>query len=196
MNIATGFPPSNPFPFKKRGEKVAIRLIVDGYNLIRQSPSLGEVESRDLQRGREALIHQLASYKRVRGHEVTVVFDGWQSGNLTETQQWQMGILVIYSRRHERADEVIKRMAKRFRHGAVVVTSDREVARFAETAGAAAVSSEEFEGRMGMAVVMGEKEVDPEEADSGIVRLGTKKKGPARRPSKSRRRAIERLKKL
>jgi predicted RNA-binding protein with PIN domain len=146
--------------------------------------------------GREALIHQLASYKRARGHEITVVFDGWQSGNLTENQQWQRGILVIYSRRDERADEVIKRMARRFGNGAVVVTSDREVVRFAETAGATAVSSEEFDGRMGMAVVMEEKGVDTEEAERGIVRRGTKKKGPARRPSKSRRRAIERLKKL
>ena len=115
------------------------------------------------------MIHQLASYKRARGHEITVVFDGWQSGNLTENQQWQRGILVIYSRRDERADEVIKRMAKRFGQGAVVVTSDREVVRFSETAGATAVSSEEFDGRMGMAVVMEEKGVDTEEADRGIV---------------------------
>jgi predicted RNA-binding protein with PIN domain len=175
---------------------VAIRLIVDGYNLIRQSPSLREVESRDLQLGRETLIHHLATYRRARGHEITVVFDGWQSGNLTENQQWQRGILVIYSRRDERADEVIKRMARRFGQGAVVITSDREVAHFAETVGATAVSSEEFEGRMGMAVIIEERVMDPEEAERGIKRKGTKKKGPARRPPKSRRRAIERLKKL
>jgi predicted RNA-binding protein with PIN domain len=175
---------------------VAIRLIVDGYNLIRQSPSLREVESRDLQLGRETLIHHLAAYKRARGHEITVVFDGWQSGNLTENQQWQRGILVIYSRRDERADEVIKRMARRFGQGAVVITSDREVAHFAETVGATAVSSEEFEGRMGMAVIIEERVMDPEEVGREVRGKGTKKKGPARRPPKSRRRAIERLKKL
>ena len=82
--------------------------------------------------------------------------------------------------RDARADEVIKRMARRFGNGAVVVTSDREVVRFAETAGATAVSSEEFDGRMGMAVVMEEKGVDTEEAEREIVRRGTKKKGPAR----------------
>lgn len=146
--------------------------------------------------GRETLIHHLAAYKRARGHEITVVFDGWRSGNLTENQQWQRGILVIYSRRDERADEVIKRMAKRFGQGAVVVTSDREVAHFAEAVGATSVSSEEFEGKMGMAVVMEERVTDPEEAERGIRKKGTKKKGPAKRPPKSRRRAIERLKKL
>jgi predicted RNA-binding protein with PIN domain len=175
---------------------VAIRLIVDGYNLIRQSPSLREVESKNLQMGRETLIHHLAAYKRARGHEITVVFDGWRSDNLTENQQSQRGILVVYSRRDERADEVIKRMAKRFGQGAVVITSDREVAYFAEAVGATVISSQEFEGRMGMAVVMEERVTDPEEAARGIRRKGTKKKGPAKRPPKSRRRAIERLKKL
>jgi len=177
-------------------QKVATRLIVDGYNLIRQSPSLREVESRDLQMGREALIRQLASYKRIRGHQITIVFDGWRSGSLTESQQWERGILVIYSKRDERADEVIKRLAKRFGQGAVVVTSDREVAHFAERVGATAVSSEEFEGRMGMVAVMEEKAVDSEEINNDKKGVGTKKKGPSRRPSKRRRRAIQRLKKL
>ncbi len=175
---------------------MATRLIVDGYNFIRQSPSLRAVESRDLQMGRETLIRQLASYKRVRGHEITVVFDGWQSDSLTESQQWQRGILVIYSKRDERADEVIKRMAKRFGQGAVVVTSDREVAHFAEKVGATAVSSEEFEGKMSIAVFMEAKGMDPEEAGNDIRGKGTKKKGPAKRPSKRSRRTIQRLKKL
>lgn len=146
--------------------------------------------------GREALIRQLASYKRVRGYEITVVFDGWRSGSLTQSQQWERGILVVYSKRDERADEVIKRMAKRFGQGAVVVSSDREVAHFAEKVGATAVSSEEFEGRMGIAVVMEKKEMDPEEVDDDKRGKGTKKKGPARRPSRRRRRTIQRLKKL
>jgi predicted RNA-binding protein with PIN domain len=177
-------------------DQVAIRLIVDGYNLIRQSPSLREVESRDLQMGREALINHLASYKRIRGHEITVVFDGWRAGGLTEKQQHQQGIHVVYSRRNERADEVIKRMAKKWRQGATVVTSDREVAHFAEMVGATAVSSEEFEGRMGMAVLMEDKGIGVEEEEGEIRRKGTKKKGPGRRLSKSRRRVVERLRKL
>jgi len=146
--------------------------------------------------GRETLIRQLASYKRVRGHEITVVFDGWQSGSLTESQQWERGILVIYSKRDEKADEVIKRMAKKFGQGVVVVTSDREVAHFVEKVGATAVSSEEFEERMGIALVMEAKGMEPEEGGNNIIEKGTKKKGPARRPSKRKRRTIQRLNKL
>ncbi len=142
------------------------------------------------------MIRHLASYKRIRGHEITVVFDGWRSGSLTENQQRERGILVIYSRRDERADEVIKRLAKRFGQGAVVVTSDREVADFSERVGATAISSEEFEGRMGTAMVMVEKWEDSEDREDDTEGMGTKKKGPARRPSKRRRRAIQRLKKL
>lgn len=86
-------------------------------------------------------------------------------------------------------------MAKKWRQGATVVTSDREVAHFAEMVGATAVSSEEFEEKIGMVVVMEEKGMDGEE-EGEIGRKGTKKKGPGRRLSKRRRRAIERLKKL
>ena len=142
------------------------------------------------------MIRRLASYKRIRGHEITVVFDGWRSGGLTEGRKWESGIMVVYSKRDEKADEVIKRMAKRFGHGAVVVTSDREVAHFAETVGATAVSSEEFEERMGMAAVMEGEGIDPEEVVGDERGKGTRKKGPAKRPSKKRRRAIQRLKKL
>jgi len=76
--------------------------------------------------------------------------------------------------RDARADEVIKRKAKRLGHGAVVVTSDREVAHFVETVGATAVSSEEFEGRMDMAVVMEERAMDQEEVGRGGSGKGDK----------------------
>ena len=39
-----------------------------------------------------------------------IVFDGWQAGGLRETRDLHRGIRVIFSRRGERADEVIKRL--------------------------------------------------------------------------------------
>jgi len=47
-----------------------------------------------------------------------------------------------------------------------------------------------------MVAIIEEKGMDSEEAGHSARREGTKKKGPAKRLSKSRRRAIERLKKL
>jgi len=34
---------------------MALHLIIDGYNLIRQSPYLADIDARDLEAGREAL---------------------------------------------------------------------------------------------------------------------------------------------
>ncbi len=54
-----------------------IHLIIDGYNLLGVRGGLrGDVEAK-----REALIRDLAGYRQRKGHPVTVVFDGWRSGN-------------------------------------------------------------------------------------------------------------------
>ena len=55
-------------------------IAVDGYNFIKQSPELRQLEQIELQKAREALIEQLARYKRLKGHAIIVVFDGWQAG--------------------------------------------------------------------------------------------------------------------
>ena len=70
-------------------------LIVDGYNVIRQSPRLQFLDAMDLQAGREALLELLAHYRRRSRHQITVVFDGWQHGDLKESRDRYEGILVI-----------------------------------------------------------------------------------------------------
>ena len=54
-----------------------LEIIIDGYNLIRQSSSLKRLDAQDLEQGREALLERLIAYRQVRGHPITVVFDGW-----------------------------------------------------------------------------------------------------------------------
>jgi hypothetical protein len=169
-----------------------MHLIVDGYNVIRQSPRLQVLDVMDLQAGREALLELLAHYRRRSHHQITVVFDGWQHGDLKESRDRYEGILVIYSRRGERADEVMKRLLNRERERALVVTSDREIQVCAEQAKAAWISASQFESShlhdpSGAA--------DPEaEADSPA--RSTHKKGPARRLPKRLRQRQQRLKKL
>jgi predicted RNA-binding protein with PIN domain len=146
----------------------------------------------DLQAGREALLELLAHYRRRSHHQITVVFDGWQHGDLKESRDRYEGILVIYSRRGERADEVMKRLLTQERERALVVTSDREIQVCAEQAKAAWINAGEFElshlhDPAGAA--------DPDaEANSGV--RGSRKKGPARRLSKQLRQRQQRLKKL
>ena len=57
-------------------------IAIDGYNFIKQAPGLRRLEQIELQRAREGLIDQLAQYKRLKGHSIIVVFDGWQAGSL------------------------------------------------------------------------------------------------------------------
>lgn len=172
---------------------MAIHLIIDGYNLIRQSPDLLAEESQDLRWGREALLEKLAAYRRLKNHPITVVFDGWEAGEGLENRDRVQGMLVIYSRRGEKADEVIKRIAAREREGSLIISSDREIMHYAERAGAAVMSAEEFSFRLYSAFV---DEGLAENQEDQAAWSGTKKKGPAYRDSKKLRRRRRRVKKI
>ena len=171
-----------------------IHIIIDGYNLIRQSPDLSRLESRDLQTGREALLDLLAAYKRVKAHRMTVVFDGTRAPGFTPDRDRYKGIAVIFSRHGETADRVIKRMAAREREGALVVSSDRDVAQSAQSSGAAIIDSPAFEQKLLLAGYLEAKGMDAEPADGW--KPTTRKKGPRRRLSKKARRSRAKIRKL
>lgn len=166
-----------------------ISLIVDGYNLIRQSPELRRYEKEDLARGREMLLKKLLSYQRLKKRSITVVFDGWEEGGLRENRDRCGGIDVIYSQRGEKADQVITRLARTRGHGAIVVTSDRELGYACAQEGCSVVTSQEFDARLALADYSRQKPGATEEqaeSSSGPFR-GTKKKGPSRRLPKAKR---------
>jgi hypothetical protein len=167
-----------------------MHLIIDGYNVIRQSPALQLLEARELEAGRTALLARLAAYRERSRHKLTVVFDGWLGGGLQESRERCRGMLVIYSRRGERADEVIKRLLGAERQRAVVVTSDREIQTRAQEVGAAWISAGQFE-QQHLSSPTAAADEEPEAADSRRP-----KKGPAHRLPKAQRRLHQRLKKL
>jgi predicted RNA-binding protein with PIN domain len=174
-----------------------MHIIIDGYNLIRQSDSLRRFERLGLEKGREALIKRLAAYRKLKGHRITVVFDGWIGGPLREERQQSEGVRIIYSRRGEKADEVIKKIARKGSgEELVVVTSDREIVEAVGRSGGVAIASPEFETRMTVeGAVLSEKGVSPEEEDDEDPRRG-EKKGPSRRLSKKERLTERRRRKL
>lgn len=171
-----------------------IHIIIDGYNLIRQSADLSRLDSLDLQTGREALLDLLAGYKRIKAHKITVVFDGIRAPGFTPDRDRYMGIAVVFSRRGETADQVIKRMAAREKEGALVVSSDREVTAFAQSSGAAIIDSPAFEQKLQLAGYLDAKGMETE-LDTGW-KPTTRKKGPRRRLSKKARRSKAKLRKL
>ena len=177
-----------------------MHIIVDGYNLIRQSDALRRYERLSLEEGRKALIRSISLYKRQRGHKVTVVFDGWQGGPLEEERDKLSGIDIIYSRKGEKADEVIKRMVQERAEEIVVVTSDRDIADFVSRRGGTAISSQEFDELMGRAKTAITDHGSHKEEGSGKEDDATmgraKKKGPSRRLSRRKKSAMERIRKL
>ena len=112
-------------------------IIIDGYNLI-------GIYHKDLEKQRNKLIDSLIEYHKRKGHEITVVFDGWKTGGAQENHSVIGGIKVIYSRMGEKADSVIKRIISSERRGWIVVTSDRDIAARAWASGSVPISSEDF----------------------------------------------------
>jgi len=173
---------------------VPIHIIIDGYNLIRQSDALSALDRQDIMLGREALVNQLATYKKIKPHRITVVFDARHSPLFSQQNDRHKGIAIRFSRRGESADDVIKRMAREERQKALVVSSDREIINYADRCGAATISAPQFEKKIEMAIQV-EHHAAASENDSGRVSR-PKKKGPSRRLSKKLRRNRMKIKKL
>jgi len=169
---------------------MALEIIIDGYNLIGSERGLrGDLESL-----RRQLIQKLQEYRRRRGYPVTVVFDGWRSGWINEVEESADGVTVIYSRQGEKADDVIKRLARQKRSGCLVVSSDREVRQAVERAGAVAIYAGEFSAKLKNL----DRELQAEEEWHNHLEAPRRKdkKGNPRRLSKKERRRQERLRKL
>jgi len=169
-----------------------MQVIIDGYNILHVGRSLTRLNSIDLQRERDRLIDQLSSYRSVKGCAITVVFDGWQGGSAAQKRERKKGVELVFSKLGEKADEVIKRLAREKGAGAIVVTSDREVARYVERIDVPVIPSDQFVQKMEKSILGIEKDVEQEEEE----RNAFKRKGPSRRLSKKERRARAAFKKL
>ena len=168
-----------------------MHLIIDGYNLLHADRTLVRLNPIQLQRERDLLADQLSAYRSLRQMEITVVFDGWQGGWSTEKREKKKGIELVFSKLGEKADEVIKRLVKEKGAGATVVTSDREISRYAERMAVAVIPSDQFKEKMENALMKGEKDFQEEEE-----RTGEKKKGPSRMLSKKEKRKRSALRRL
>ncbi len=167
-----------------------MHLIIDGYNLLHVNRLLIHLDPVQLQWERERLIDQLSAYQKLKACRITLVFDGWQGGWATERREGRKGIEVVYSKLGEKADEVIKRLVKEKGSGAVVITSDREIAKFAERMAVSVIPSDQFRERMEISTEKFDEEIEEEEERGG------KQKGPSRRLSKKEKRTRAALKKL
>jgi uncharacterized protein len=161
-------------------------LIVDGYNLIGNNRGLDGA----LEQKRGWLVRQLTRYQKIKGFNITIVFDGWRTGRVSENIEKSAGVSVIYSRLGEKADAVIVRLAREKSDGSVVATSDREIRSAVERSGAVAVSADEL-NRILRSLDGFSEEDDVDDGDFPAA-----KGGNPNRLSKAERRRREKLKKL
>lgn len=166
---------------------MSLHIIVDGYNVIRQSKQLSILDLRDIQEGRESLQDLLAGYRKIKGHRITIVFDGTNAMSLDLQRQRFRGIEILFSRNGETADTVIKRMAAREREGALVVSSDRDIISYATSVGSATIGSKTFEDKILQVLYSCDNGGMEDPPETGWVPT-TRKKGPRRRLPKKKRR--------
>lgn len=125
------------------------RIIVDGYNVIRNTPPYrGLAERDDFDAARVALVADVAAYA-AGDFSATVVFDGAGNPLSDGTPHDLLGVEVIFSPHGQDADSVIEALSRsaRDRGDAVeVVTSDAATQWAVMGAGVVRRSSSEFAG--------------------------------------------------
>jgi uncharacterized protein len=102
------------------------QLIVDGYNVIRQTPRYAQLAENDLDTARAALVSDVAAFAHGEWR-ATVVFDGRNNPLSTGVPHAVAGITVVFSAAGTEADTVIEQLARAARDAgetATVVTSD------------------------------------------------------------------------
>jgi uncharacterized protein len=173
-----------------------MRIVIDGYNLLKAMPECRALESLDPEQARERLIALVGRYRWLKGHQVAVVFDGWLEGRPLPRRLHSRGVQVIYSQRGEQADDVIRRMAPQVAHQGVVVTSDRPLAQHVARVGAEVIGSAEFAERLRTALSYSgrERTCEPLEGHSSVSQ--PQQKGSAHRASRAERRRDRKLRNL
>lgn len=116
-------------------------ILIDGYNLI-------GISHQDFEKARNGLIKDLQQYAALKKHIITIVFDGWKSGQKDQSRIRAGHVTTIFTRLGENADTVIKKMLLPGAKPWIVVSSDREISDHAFRKGFAAVHSEEFEFKL------------------------------------------------
>ncbi len=161
------------------------RIFIDGYNFLWASDRHRPEAIRDFESAREEMLARLSGHPLLARHQVRIVFDAYKTDSLDRSTETRGDIEVQYSRGGETADQVLKQLATEFGNGAIVISSDREVARFAEKKGCGVLGSHEFDRLLNEEGLR-----DDEEEDEYVTQ---NRKGPSHRLPKARRQALNRL---
>lgn len=116
-------------------------ILIDGYNVIRNTPGLLVAHERSVAAGRDALLAQVVARYRHTPHTVVVVFDGDGAIERTEAMPRSGRIRVIYTAHGQTADDTLVRLCAEAQGTGTrvkVVTRDAELRERASARGAQA----------------------------------------------------------
>lgn len=101
-------------------------LLVDGYNIIYASPELKELAVKDLKAARDSLIDWLVNFQGFRREKVILVFDAYKVPGGKEHMEENAGLVIIYTKEAETADQYIEKAAHEIgkKYRVTVATSD------------------------------------------------------------------------
>jgi predicted RNA-binding protein with PIN domain len=102
-----------------------VRILVDGYSLLHNWPSVAPGKPRYSAAARDELIRRLTLYQDAIGTPITIVFDGAGAPPGAPKPVSTPEVEVVYSKAGKTADEVIERVAARMKEfGEVMAVTD------------------------------------------------------------------------
>ncbi|MDD2572975.1 MAG: NYN domain-containing protein [Bacillota bacterium] len=123
-------------------------LIIDGYNIINDWPSLKAMCSENIEAARDKLIEIMTGFRSYKGIEVIIVFDGHLVKDNPGSSINMNGVKVIYTREQETADSFIEKAVAQLAKKALVrvATSDWAEQQVVLALGGIRVSAGELKG--------------------------------------------------
>ena len=144
-----------------------------------------------MEKARDTLLDAMSNYRKVKDHDITVVFDGYKNGMATQQVSFRDNVKVIFTRLGERADDVIKKTVSQERREWIVVTADRDIADHAWAAGSVALAPDRFMNIITRQYMINADEV-PEAPDEDDDDGRHERKGNPYKPSKKEK-ALRRI---
>jgi len=124
---------------------MATKIVIDGYNFLWNDAFSRETAVRGFDKGRESILNWISAQPLLQSFEVMVVFDAYKTDASHPTEENVRGLRVVYTAHGQRADDLIREMAMMHGPASIIVSSDNEVARFAEKKGCGVLNSREFQ---------------------------------------------------
>jgi len=127
-----------------------VLVIVDGYNVLRSSGPTARLRGEGLRVERERFISRLRKYQSGRQDKIIVIFDGAHADTNQPDIQSLGSMSVIFSRRGQTADEIIKSMVEQNINpeNIIVVSSDRDVVDFVRSLGASVTGARSLANKL------------------------------------------------